>query len=116
MVKSFAKSASRSSAETAIKQRFGQDKEQDETIGVSDGFQYCEFADALAHGDRHGVAGDEQQREEHDSADRENQEFDVAELFDPASGEAFFVSVLVSYGELANLSSMALTTRAASSG
>src|SRR5260370_17012362 len=62
-------------------QRLREHQEKNGAIRKADGFQYSELRGALAHGDGHGVAGDEQQREEHHAADRKNQKLDVAELF-----------------------------------
>ncbi len=50
--------------------------------GVAQGLEHCEFRDALAHRLHHGVAGEEQQGEEHRADDRADDQADVAELLD----------------------------------
>src|SRR5260370_2580772 len=75
---------SKDKAEQASDKRDDQGlREHEEKYGAirkADGFQDGELSGALAHGDGHGVAGNEQQREEHHAADRKNQKLDVAEL------------------------------------
>ena len=40
----------------------------------ADGFEHGKFTDALANRDGHGVAGDQQEREEDDAANGQDQE------------------------------------------
>ena len=74
-------------ADEAISSRLGQHQAEDEAVGVADGLQHRQLARALADGDGHRVAGDQQQREEDDRADRQHQELDVAHLLHVAGGE-----------------------------
>ena len=53
---------------------------EDEPAREADGLQRRQFVGALAHGDRHRVAGHQQQREEDDGADGGDEELDVAHL------------------------------------
>src|ERR1035441_502750 len=70
--------------------RFGKHKEKDPAIAEADRFENGKLADALAHGDGHGIPGDQQQSEEHNGADRYDEELDVSELLDPTGGERGF--------------------------
>src|SRR2546422_6820342 len=70
--------------------RLRQNEEKNSAPGKTDGFKDGEFGGALPDGDSHGVAGDEEKREEHDAADGEDQEFDVSELLDEICGEGGF--------------------------
>ena len=61
------------SDETALtgdEERLGQDELQDAEVRKADGLQDGQFSVPLADGDGHGVAGDEEKREEHDRSDR----------------------------------------------
>ena len=69
---------------------------------------------ALAHRLRHGVAGQQQQGEEHRAHDRADDQADVGDLLHPRSAwRACSVWVLVSWSELADSASIALATRSA---
>src|SRR6266704_438091 len=67
--------------------RLRKNEEKNSAPGKADGFKDGQFGGALADGDSHGVAGDEEKGEEHDAANGEDQEFDVSELLDEICGE-----------------------------
>ncbi len=60
--------------------RFHQDQRRHLSVRESNGFQHGQFRYALAHGLHHGIAGQEQQREEHGADDRVHHDADVADL------------------------------------
>ena len=108
-------SHSRAPADGRDHQRFDQHDGQHEPLGEANRLEHRQLARALTHGDGHRVAGHEQQREEHDAADRQQQELDVPHLLDEAAANADSVCVRVSDAELLN-SSMADATAWACAG
>src|ERR1700689_225174 len=60
-------------ADDGNQKRLAQNEEQNETVGVTDGFKDRQLSNPLAHGDGHGIAGDEKQSEKHDAPNAENQ-------------------------------------------
>ena len=104
------------SAQRRDEEGLGEHERQHEAVGEADRLQHRELARALADRDRHGVAGDEQQREEDDGADGHDQELDVAHLLHERRRERLSVWVRVSDAEFANSASIALWTSTAWSG
>src|SRR5438445_4298052 len=70
--------------------RLRQDKEKDGAPGEADGLENGKFANAFANGNGHGVAGDQQKREENNTANGKDQEIDVAELLGRTRGKGGF--------------------------
>src|ERR1700687_4569705 len=62
-------------------QRLRQNKKEHEAARESNGLQHREFARTFTNGNRHGIAGDQQQSEKDHTADGQDQEFDVPQLF-----------------------------------
>ena len=79
-------------------------------------FSTRQLAGPLAHRLRHGVAGDQQDREEHRGGDAAHDQADVADLVGESCDEGLLGSVLVSFGELANSRRSASRSPAPASG
>ena len=62
--------------------RLRQHQREDAAVGEADGLEDGELRNALAHRLRHGVAGEENEREEHRGHDPAHDEPDVGELAD----------------------------------
>ena len=70
--------------------RFGEHERDDLPVGEADGLEHAQFAGPLAHRLRHGVAGHQQDGEEHRAQNRRDDEDDVADLAGPALNERAF--------------------------
>ncbi len=73
-------------ADDGEEQRLRDHDTEHEAIRVAERLQDRQLGGALPDRDRHGVADDQQQGEEHHRSDRENQELDVAHLLHEGSG------------------------------
>ncbi len=71
-------------------QRLGKNEEKYSAVRVTDCFENGEFGSAFANRNGHGIPSDEEKSKEHDHADGDDQELDVAELLDPIGGKRRF--------------------------
>ena len=78
------------SADDGEQARFGEHERDDLSVGETDGLEHAQFAGPLAHRLRHGVAGHQQDGEEHRAQNRRDDEDDVADLAGPALNERAF--------------------------
>src|SRR6266404_7200332 len=71
-------------------ERFSENKKQHCAVRKANCFEHSQLGCSLADGNRHGVAGDQQQREKNHYTDRQDQKLNVAELLDPTRSESGF--------------------------
>src|SRR5882724_6455090 len=71
-------------------ERFSENKKQHRAVRKANCLEHGQLGCSLADGNRHGVAGDQQQREKNHYTDRQDQKLNVAELLDPTRSESGF--------------------------